>query len=135
MTHLPYRHLRSRMAMSLVCHFIVVTPCNIHGKGCPMLHHFAGSTIQVADLVNCNCPLLEDGNYVCSYSDQYYGDSMWNTGGGEEEKKAVTSSSSSIAAAEVVVVATLLLSCTDNIIHLLCLLHIFKSTSDGGCYY
>ena len=50
--------------MSRVCHFSVVTPRqasgNFHRNDYLMLHHFAGSTIQVANLVNYN--FQEDGN-------------------------------------------------------------------------
>ena len=35
---------------------------NFHRKGYIMLHHLAGATIQVANLVNYNCHPLEDGN-------------------------------------------------------------------------
>ena len=42
----------TEMAMSLVCHFSVETPCYIHGKCYLMLHHLAGATIQFANLVN-----------------------------------------------------------------------------------
>ena len=48
--------------MSWVCHFSVVIPCYIHGKGYLMLHYFASATIQIANIVNYNCHLQVDGN-------------------------------------------------------------------------
>ena len=48
--------------MSWVCHFSVVTPCYIHAKGYLMLHHSAGATIQIANLVHYNCHPQVDGN-------------------------------------------------------------------------
>ena len=49
--------------MSWVGHSSVVTPCcYIHGKGNLMQHHLVGATVQVANVVNYNCDLQEDGN-------------------------------------------------------------------------
>ena len=35
---------------------------NFHRMGYLMLHHFAGATIQIANLVNYDCHLNEDDN-------------------------------------------------------------------------
>ena len=49
----------AEMAMRWVGHFSAVTheahTGNFHGKVYLMLHHLAGATIQIANLVNYNC--------------------------------------------------------------------------------
>ena len=55
--------------MSWVCHFSVLTPwCNTHGKGFIMLHHLAGATLAIANLVNYNCHPFEGGK-ICSFKE------------------------------------------------------------------
>ena len=41
---------------------------NFHRIGYLMLHHLAGATIHVANIVNNNCHPIEDGNNRCNFT-------------------------------------------------------------------